>query len=140
MQKWRHIVSGSLKAKHKEAAMPAEENLAHTKWECKYHVVFIPKCRRRSLFGLRRRDIGNVFHELVWQKGCRIEEGHQIPDHFHIPVSIPFRNKVSAVVGFIKDRSSIWIACTETAAAGISPPNRLWQEATTSVLCGVARS
>ena len=116
------------------------KNIAHTKWECKYHLVSIPKYRCRSLFGLRRRDIGNVFHELAWQKGCRIEEGYQIPDHFHIPVSILFGNEVSAVVGFIKDRSSIWIACTETAAAGISPPNRLWQEATTSVLCGVARS
>jgi putative transposase len=91
--------------------MPASQgNLAHTKWECKYHVVFIPKCRRRSLFGLLRRDLGSVFHELARQKECRIEEGHLLPDHVHMPVSIPPRHKVSAVVGFIKGKSAIWIA------------------------------
>ena len=110
MQEWRHIVSGPLKAKHKEAAMPAEENLAHTKWECKYHVVFIPKCRRRSLFGLLRKDLGGVFHELARQKECRIEEGHIRPDHVHMLISIPPKHKVSAVVGFIKGKSAIWIA------------------------------
>ncbi len=72
LQEWRHIVSGPLKASHKEAAMPAEDNLAHTKWECKYHVVFIPKCRRGSLFGLLRKELGGVFHELACQKGGRI--------------------------------------------------------------------
>ena len=83
--------------------MPASQgNLAHTKWECKYHVVFIPKCRRRSLFGLLRRDLGSVFHELARQKECRIEEGHLLPDHVHMPVSIPPKHKASAVVGFIK--------------------------------------
>ena len=110
MQEWRHIVSGPLKAKHKEAAMPAEENLAHTKWECKYHVVFIPKCRRRSLFGLLRKDLGCVFHELARQKECRIEEGHMMPDHVHMLISIPPKHKVSAVVGFIKGKSAIWVA------------------------------
>lgn len=110
MQEWRHIVSGPLKAKHKEAAMPAEENLAHTKWECKYHVVFIPKCRRRSLFGLLRKDLGCVFHELARRKECRIEEGHMMPDHVHMLISIPPKHKVSALVGFIKGKSAIWIA------------------------------
>ncbi len=90
--------------------MPAEENLAHTKWECKYHVVFIPKCRRRSLFGLLLKDLGCVFHELARQKECRIEEGHMMPDHVHMLISIPPKHKVSAVVGFIKGKSAIWIA------------------------------
>ena len=91
--------------------MPAQEdNLAHTKWECKYHVVFIPKFRRRSLFGLLKKDLGNVFHELARQKDSRIEEGHLMPDHVHMLISIPPKHKVSEVVGFIKGKSAIWIA------------------------------
>ena len=103
-------MSGPLKASHKEATIPTEENLAHTKWECKYHVVFIPKCRRRSLFGLLLKDLGCVFHELARQKECRIEEGHMMPDHVHMLISIPPKHKVSAVVGFIKGRSAIRVA------------------------------
>lgn len=91
--------------------MPAqEENLAHTKWECKYHIVFIPKFRRKSLFGLLRKDLGNVFRELALQKDSWIEEGHMMPDHVHMLVSIPPKHKVSEVVGFIKGKSAIWIA------------------------------
>ncbi len=91
--------------------MPApEENLAHTRWECKYHVVFIPKFRRKSLFGLFKRDLGRVFHELAHQKECRIEEGHLMSDHVHMLISIPPKYKVSEVVGFIKGKSAIWIA------------------------------
>ena len=91
--------------------MPApEENLAHTRWECKYHVVFIPKFRRKSLFGLFRRDLGCVFHELARQKECRIEEGNLMPDHVHMLISSPPTHKVSEVAGFIKGKSAIWIA------------------------------
>ena len=91
--------------------MPApEENLAHTKWECKYHVIFIPKFRRKSLFGLLKRDLGAVFHELARQKECRIEEGHLMSDHVHMLISIPPKYKVSEVVGYIKGKSAIWIA------------------------------
>ena len=91
--------------------MPApEENLAHAKWECKSHVVFIPKFRRRSLFGLLKRDLGRVFHELARQKECLIEEGHLMSDHVHMLISIPPKHKVSEVVGFIKGKSAIWIA------------------------------
>ena len=106
MQEWRHIVSGPLKANHKEAAMLAEENLAHTKWECKYHVVFIPKCRRRSLFGLLRKDLGGVFHELARQKECRIEEGHIRPDHVHMLISIPPKHHFQFLEGVSFDSSS----------------------------------
>ena len=86
------------------------ENLAHTTWECKYHVVFIPKFRRKSLFGLLRTELGAVFHELARQKDSLIEEGHLMPDHVHMLISIPPKRKVSEVIGFIKGKSAIWIA------------------------------
>src|SRR5262245_61628813 len=60
------------------------ESLSHSKWECKYHVVFIPKCRRKTLYGELRRHLGEVFRKLAMQKECKIEEGHLMPDHVHI--------------------------------------------------------
>ena len=65
------------------------ESLSHTKWECKYHVVFIPKCRRKTLYGELRRHLGEVFRKLASQKESRIEEGHLMPDHVHTMISIP---------------------------------------------------
>ena len=64
-------------------------SLSHTRWECKYHVVFIPKCRRRTLYAQLRRHLGEVFHNLARQKESRIEEGHLLPDHVHMLISIP---------------------------------------------------
>lgn len=90
--------------------MNAYENLAHTKWECKYHVVFIPKCRRKQLYGQLRKDLGNIFRELARQKESRVEEGHLMPDHVHMLVSIPPKYSVSQVVGFVKGKSAIQIA------------------------------
>lgn len=90
--------------------MNAYESLAHTKWECKYHVVFIPKCRRKQLYGQLRKDLGSVFRELARQKECRIEEGHLMADHVHMLVSIPPKYSVSQVVGFVKGKSAIQIA------------------------------
>jgi len=63
--------------------------LRHSLWECKYHIVWIPKCRRKVLYGQLRRELGEVFHELARQKECRIEEGHMQPDHVHVLMSIP---------------------------------------------------
>ena len=60
------------------------ESLSHTKWNCKYHVVFIPKYRRRTLFGVVRRELGVVFHRLAEQKQSRVEEGHILPDPVHM--------------------------------------------------------
>ena len=88
------------------------ESLSHTKWECKYHVVFIPKCRRKVLFGQLRRHLGEVFRKLADQKECRIEEGHVMDDHVHMLISIPPKYAVSQVVGFIKGKSAIHIART----------------------------
>jgi putative transposase len=85
-------------------------NLSHTKWECKYHVVFIPKGRRKLLYGELRRYLGEVFRSLAVQKESRIEEGHLMPDHVHMMIAIPPKYAVSQVVGFIKGKSAIHLA------------------------------
>lgn len=87
-------------------------SLRHTRWECKYHVVFIPKCRRKVLFGQIRRELGEVFHRLARQKESRIEEGHVMSGHMHMMLSIPPKYAVSQVVGYIKGKSAIHVART----------------------------
>ena len=86
--------------------------LRHSLWECKYHIVWIPKCRRKVLYGQLRRELGEVFHELARQKECRIEEGHMQPDHVHVLMSIPPKYAVAQVVGFLKGKSAIHVART----------------------------
>ena len=88
------------------------ESLNHTKWECKYHVIFIPKYRREALYGTLRPQLGKVFRELARQKECAIEEGHLMVDHVHMLVSIPPKYAVSQVLGYIKGKSAIHIART----------------------------
>ena len=88
------------------------QSLNHTKWDCKYHVVFIPKGRRKVLFGHLRQHLGEVFRRLAEQKESRIEEGHLMPDHVHMLVSIPPKYAVSQVVGYIKGKSAIHLART----------------------------
>jgi putative transposase len=90
--------------------MDEDESLNHTKWECKYHVVFIPQCRRKALYAELRRYLGEVFHRLAAQKQSRIEEGHLLPDHVHMMISIPPKYAVSQVVGYIKGKSAIHLA------------------------------
>ena len=90
--------------------MDKYESLNHSQWECKYHVVFIPKCRRRALYGQLRQHLGEVFRKLASQKECRVEEGHLMPDHVHMMLSIPPKHAVSQVVGFIKGKSAIHLA------------------------------
>jgi len=85
-------------------------HLNHTTWECKYHVVFTPKYRKKAIFGHVRRQLGTLFHVLARRKECRIEEGHLMPDHVHILISVPPKYSVSEVVGYLKGKSSIWIA------------------------------
>ena len=86
------------------------ESLCHTRWECKYHVVFIPKSRRRALFRELRRHLGEVFKALAEQKESRVEEGHLMEDHVHMLLSIPPKYSVAQVVGFMKGKSAIHIA------------------------------
>src|ERR1700676_654313 len=82
--------------------MDEQQSLNHSKWECKYHVVFIPKCRRKTLYAQLRRHLGEVFRRLAEQKESRIEEGHLMSDHVHMMIAIPPKYAVSQVVGFIK--------------------------------------
>ena len=77
------------------------ESLSHTRWECKYHIVFIPKYRRKQLFGQIRKELGEVFHRLARQKESLMEEGHIMADHVHMMISIPPKDAVSQIVGFI---------------------------------------
>ena len=86
------------------------QSLSHTRWDCKYHVVFIPKCRRKTLYVELRRHLGEVFHKLAAQKESKILEGHMMPDHVHMMISIPPKYAVSQVVGFIKGKSAIHMA------------------------------
>ena len=90
--------------------MDEPESLSHAKWECKYHLVFIPKCRRKTLYEQLRRHLGEVFRALAEQRQCRILEGHLMPDHVHMLISIPPKYAVSSVVGFLKGKSAIHLA------------------------------
>ena len=90
--------------------MDEYKSLSHTKWDCKYQVVFIPKCRRRTLYGELRKHLGEVFRRLAEQKESRIEEGHLMPDHVHMMIAIPPKYSVSQVIGYIKGKSAIYLA------------------------------
>ena len=90
--------------------MDEQASLNHTKWECKYHVVFIPKCRRKTLYKELRGYLGEVFRRLAEQKESQIEEGHLRSDHVHMMISIPPKYAVSQVIGYIKGKSAIHLA------------------------------
>ena len=86
------------------------ESLAHAKWECKYHVVWIPKYRRKALYAELRKHLGPVLRELAQQRECTVEEGHLQLDHVHMLLSIPPKYAVAQILGFIKGKSAIHIA------------------------------
>ena len=92
--------------------MDKSKTLNHSKWECKYHVVFIPKYRKKSLYKELRSDLGSVFRELARRKECEIVEGHVMPDHVHMMISIPPKYAVAQIIGYIKGKSAIHIART----------------------------
>ena len=83
------------------------QSLSHSKWDCKYHVVFVPKRRRKAIFGQTRRHLGSIFHGLARQKECQILEGHLMPDHVHMCIAIPPKHPVASVIGFLKGKSAI---------------------------------
>ena len=85
-------------------------SLSHTKWVCKYHVVFIPKYRKKRIYGEIRRRLGEVLRRLAEQRESRVEEGHLMPDHVHMMLSIPPKYSVSQVIGYMKGKSAIHIA------------------------------
>lgn len=86
------------------------ESLGHSKWDCKYHVVFVPKRRRKELYGKMREFLGPVFHELAGQKGRKILEGHMVGDHVHMLIRIPPKYSVAEVIGHVKGKSAIAVA------------------------------
>jgi len=86
------------------------QNLSHSRWDCKYHVVFVPKRRRKVLFGQVRRHLGEIFHALARQKECQIIEGHLMPDHVHMCIAIPPKHPVASAIGFLKGKSAIAVA------------------------------
>ena len=90
--------------------MNAYDNIKHTTYECKYHIIFIPKYRRKSLYINLRQYLGEIFRDLATQKECKIIEGHICIDHVHILISIPPKYSVSQIIGFIKGKSAIGIA------------------------------
>lgn len=85
------------------------QSLAHTKWLCKYHIVFSPKYRRKIIFAKIRESIGVIFRDLCKYKGVEILEGHLMPDHVHMLVSIPPKISVSNFMGYLKGKSSLMI-------------------------------
>lgn len=87
-----------------------DQSLSHTKWDCKYHVIWIPKYRKKAIFGDLRKYLGEIFRELARQKESTVTEGHLMPDHVHIMLAIPPKYAVAQVVGFIKGKSAIQIA------------------------------
>ena len=86
------------------------ESLAHSKWDCKYHIVFIPKGRKKALYGKIRQYLGPVFHELAAQRESKIVEGHMVQDHVHMLIKIPPKYSVAEVIGYIKGKSAIAVA------------------------------
>ena len=86
------------------------ESLCHSVWDCKYHVVWIPKYRRKAVYGQIRKRLGDTFHELARQRECKILEGHMASDHIHMYIAIPPKYAVAQVIGFIKGKSAIHIA------------------------------
>jgi len=90
--------------------MDDAERLRHTKWEWKYHLVFIPKYRRKALYGELRRYLGEGFRRLAEQKECKVEEGQLMLDHVHMTISIPPKYSVAQVVGYIIGKSAIHLA------------------------------
>ena len=85
------------------------QSLAHVRWECKYHIVFVPKYRKKVLYGRTRKQMGQILRQLCRQKGVEIMEGHAMPDHIHLVLRIPPKFSVALVVGYLKGKSAIQI-------------------------------
>ena len=86
------------------------KSLAHARWDCKYHGVFIPQYRHKAIYGELRKTLGEICHELARQKEGRIVEGHRLPDHVHRCIEIPPKHAVASVMGFVKGKSALAIA------------------------------
>ncbi len=89
---------------------PSYESLSHSRWDCKYHVVFVPKYRKKSMYGNIRDFLRRIFHELAVQKGCEIISGSLVQDHVHMLIRIPPKYSIAEVIGYIKGKSAIAVA------------------------------
>ena len=107
MLKWKQ--SSQLHPKAKEVSKMDKNTLAHTTWECKYHIVFAAKFRRQVIYGRLRTDIGKILRELCDRKGVEIIEAELCPDHVHMLVRIPPKYSVSEIMGYLKGKSSLMI-------------------------------
>ena len=85
------------------------QSLSHVRWDCKYHVVIVPKFRKKVFYGKLRRQIGAILRELCRQRGIELVEGHAMPDHVHLCLSIPPKYSVAHAVGFLKGKSAVRI-------------------------------
>jgi putative transposase len=85
------------------------ESLSHVRWDCKYHVVFVPKYRQKKLYGKFRKKVGEIFRHLCRQRGVELMEGHLKPDHVHMCLKIPPKYSVAHAIGFLKGKSAVRI-------------------------------
>ena len=85
------------------------QSLSHVRWDCKYHIVYVPKYRQKVIFGGRRREIGRITRELCEQRGVELLEGNAMPDHIHLCLSIPPKYSVSNTIGYLKGKSAVRI-------------------------------
>jgi putative transposase len=90
-------------------AMREWQSLSHVKWECKYHVVIVPKYRKRVLYGRVKREVGKIIRQLCRQKEVELLEGHAMPDHIHLVLSVPPKLSIAMVLGYLKGKSAIHI-------------------------------
>ena len=86
------------------------QSLAHSRWDCKYHIIFVPKYRKKVIYGKIREKLKEVFHELARQKECQIVAGNLVIDHVHMCITIPPKHSVSSIIGFLKGKSAIAVA------------------------------
>ena len=84
-------------------------SLSHVRWDCKYHVVFVPKYRKKALFGKFRRQVGEILNDLCRQHGVELLEGHLMSDHVHMCLRVPPKFSVAHVIGFLKGKSAVLI-------------------------------
>lgn len=101
--------------------MKEYQRLSHTRWDCECHVVFIPERTKKRVFGVLRRHLGEIFHELASHKESKIVEGHRMGDYVHICISIPPKHAVSNMVGYLKGKSAIQIARKVGGRRGVGP-------------------
>ena len=104
-------------------------SLSHVRWDCKYHIVFVPKYRQKELYGKFRTRVGEILRDLCRQRGVELIEGHLMPDHIHMCLSVPPKYSIAFVIGFLKGKSAVLIHRTVLGKKRVSEYHRNWFEA-----------